>query len=65
MAKSSIPFGGILCWDGDRIAVVVWVSSLGSMGGGLVRMEKGGFFGGGRETILGLQSEAVLEKSGL
>lgn len=65
MAKSSIPFGASLCWDGDGIAVVVWFSSLGSMGGGLVRMEKGGVFGGDRETILGLQFGAVLEKSGV
>lgn len=49
MAKSSIPFAALLCWEGNGIAVAVWLSSLGAMGGGLVRIGKGGFFGGDRE----------------
>lgn len=38
--------GSFECWEGNGIAVAVWLSSLGTMGGGLVLIGKSGFSGG-------------------
>ena len=48
-----LEWSGYCEWQNHRftggLRVAVWFSSLGTMGGGLVRIGKGGFFGGDRE----------------